>query len=454
LQNSLQLILTDQPTIPEVEVSTLHQDITGNTHFYRTYGDRALYEIPLEELTHKVVFLRLLNQLPWLTYDTIKESVEAAVRIHSSLTPIELFHRYGYKTYFSPTSSTGFPEPSPIPESFGNAFRAIESSEKRDYNNDETRPEVVNIAEEGSFASRNNDIREEGSVGSGNNDIREEGSVDSENNDIKEEGSVDSRNNDNKGERENPAQSENTTPPPKHQESQQLHQEEQKTPKLHLDQPAIPKRVTFTPGPLDSTMEGRGQSSGCDEQQDRLAKFETIYRTLIEKHISPELATLAASKALSGTQPSGPRYTSTPHSCPSQQITQHVPCNTSSQNAPLDSQLNSTAVQTEAKITDYNGTTARKISELDKQGAQLLTQIQVFKNNGDGLDFESWIRHFENTLDIGDFEESRKIKYLVSKLMGPAGDFVEQYRLDHPVEVSSYKTLKRTLKDRFMGKKY
>jgi hypothetical protein len=68
------------------------------------------------------------------------------------------------------------------------------------------------------------------------------------------------------------------------------------------------------------------------------------------------------------------------------------------------------------------------------------------------MDFESWIRHFENTLDIGDFEESRKIKYLVSKLMGPAGDFVEQYRLDHPVEASCYNTLKRALKDRFMGK--
>ena len=69
------------------------------------YGDRALYEVPLEELIHEVVFLMLLNQLPWLTYDTIKESVEAAVRIHPSITPIELFHQYGYKTYFTPTSS-------------------------------------------------------------------------------------------------------------------------------------------------------------------------------------------------------------------------------------------------------------------------------------------------------------------------------------------------------------
>jgi hypothetical protein len=77
-------------------------------------------------------------------------------------------------------------------------------------------------------------------------------------------------------------------------------------------------------------------------------------------------------------------------------------------------------VQTETK--EYNGTTTRKISDIDKQGAQLLTQTQIFKNKGDGMDFESWIRQFENTLDIGDFEQSRKIKYLVSKLMGPAGD--------------------------------
>jgi hypothetical protein len=109
-------------------------------------------------------------------------------------------------------------------------------------------------------------------------------------------------------------------------------------------------------------------------------------------------------------------------------------------------------VQTETK--EYNGTTTRKISEIDKQEAQLLTQIQILKNKGDGMDFESWIRHFENTLDIGYFEESRKIKYLFSKLICPAGDFVEQYRLDHPVEASCYKTLKRALKDRLMWKKH
>jgi hypothetical protein len=130
LQNRLQLILAEQPTIPEVEISTLPQNITGNTHFYKTYGDRALYKIPLIELIHEVVFLRLLNKLPGKTIDTIKESVEAAVRIYPAITPIELFHRYGHKTYFTRTSSTGLPEPSPVPESFGNTFSPIQSSEQ------------------------------------------------------------------------------------------------------------------------------------------------------------------------------------------------------------------------------------------------------------------------------------------------------------------------------------
>jgi hypothetical protein len=129
-ENSFKLRPVEQPTIPEVEISTLPQDITGNTHFYRTYGNKAIYEVPLEELTHEVVFLRLLNKLPGLNYNTIKEGVEAAVRIHLSLTPIEIFYQWGYKTYFSPTNSTGYPDPSPIPESFSNPFRTIESTKQ------------------------------------------------------------------------------------------------------------------------------------------------------------------------------------------------------------------------------------------------------------------------------------------------------------------------------------
>jgi hypothetical protein len=300
-------MLAEQPTIPEVEISTLPQNITGNTHFYNTYGDRALYEVPLTELVHEVVFLRLLNKLPGLTIDTITESVEAAVRINPDITPIELFHIYNYKTYFTPTSSIGIPEPSPIPESFGNTFSPIQSPEQpqiRTFRNDErtenTRPQVVNISEdegsvnlrnnefreEGPVASGNNNVREEGPVASGNNDVRGEGSVTSKNSDIREEGSIDSSNNDNRGERVNLEQSENATPPPERQENQEPHQQGQITPKLPVDQSAVPKRVTFTPEPLGNTMEGRGQSPGGDDQQDRLVEFETIYRTLIEQNIS------------------------------------------------------------------------------------------------------------------------------------------------------------------------
>ena len=180
----------------------------------------------------------------------------------------------------------------------------------------------------------------------------EEGSVDSGNNVIREEGPVYSGSKNNREERENPAQSENTTPPPDEQENQQIHQEEQITPKLPLYHPSIPKKVTFMQGLLDSTMENRAQASGRGEQENRLAAFETIYRTLIDQHISPELATLAASKVLNGTQPSGPRYTSTPHSYPNQQLAQQAPsCTTITQNAPLGSQQNSIPFHTETKMT-------------------------------------------------------------------------------------------------------
>jgi hypothetical protein len=159
-----------------------------------------------------------------------------------------------------------------------------------DEGTENTRPEVVNISEdegsvnlrndefreEGSVASGNNDVREEGSVAPGNNDLIEEGSVASRNSDIREEGSIDSSNNNNRGERGNLEQSENATPPPERQENQELHPEGQITPKLTVDQPAVPKRVTFTPEPVGNTMECRGQSPGGDDQQDRLVEFETI----------------------------------------------------------------------------------------------------------------------------------------------------------------------------------
>jgi hypothetical protein len=74
-ENSFKLRPVEQPTIQEIEISTLPEDITGNTHFYRTYGNKAIYEVPLEELAHEVVFLRLLNKLSGLSYNTIKAAV-------------------------------------------------------------------------------------------------------------------------------------------------------------------------------------------------------------------------------------------------------------------------------------------------------------------------------------------------------------------------------------------
>ena len=51
-----------------------------------------------------------------------------------------------------------------------------------------------------------------------------------------------------------------------------------------------------------------------DDQEEKVAKFNKIYNTLIEQNISAELATLDASRALGiGSPSTGPRFTSTPH---------------------------------------------------------------------------------------------------------------------------------------------
>ena len=112
-------------------------------------------------------------------------------------------------------------------------------------------------------------------------------------------------------------------------------------------------------------MEKRAQISGCGEEEDRLAAFETKYRTLIDQHISPELATLAASNELSGTLSFGPRFTFTPHAHNNPQLTHQGPlCTTITQGKCRQcSKQNSMAFQIESKS---NGKTARKISDIEK----------------------------------------------------------------------------------------
>lgn len=380
--------------------SVLPVEITGNRHFYNTYADLPLDRVPRDELVHEVVFLRYLNKHPELPYETVDSAVEAALEEFKGnfTTPREFFHFLGFTTFFTPPESIRFPSPSPV---------------LLDTLAQEGAPDVEEGTPSPTQSSR---------VGQGDSEDR------------------------------------NITPSEENEPYPRPNTEKHETPKVPLEHCSVPKKVSFTPE-VEAMDNHTYRSRDHDDQESRLLQFTTIYQTLIRQNISPEVATLAASRVLETGQQNGPRFTSTPHaqnsSCPQPTVPSVT---TSSQTIPIDrntgakADQSSAAVQTDLRIGVSNANSYRKLSDVDKQGAQLLSQIHVFKNKGDGMDFEAWIRHFENTLDIGDFEDSRKIKYLVSKLMGPAGDFVEQYRLDHPVEASCYKTLKRALKERFMGK--
>jgi hypothetical protein len=399
-EDELQATRWENATLLCFDPSVLPAEITGNRHFYNTYADLPLERVPRSEIVHEIIFLRYLNKQTELAYETIELSVEAALEEFKGnfATPREFFHFLGLTTFFTPPESISFPSPSPVLL-------------------DNLTQEGIPTVEEGTPSPTQSEQADQGD-----------------------------------------SEGQNITPPEENESHPQPDTEKHETPKVPLEHSSVPKRVSFTPE-VDVMDNQTCRPWEQDDQESRLFQFNTIYQTLIRQNISPELATLAASRALETGQQNGPRFTSTPHAQINSCWQQNAPSVTaSSQTIPIDRNTeakvdqSTAAVQTDLRVGENNTTSYRKLSDVDKQGAQLLSQIHVFKNKGDGMDFEAWVRHFENTLDIGDFEDSRKIKYLVSKLMGPAGDFVEQYRLDHPVEASCYNTLKRALKERFMGK--
>jgi hypothetical protein len=109
------------------------------------------------------------------------------------------------------------------------------------------------------------------------------------------------------------SEGQNITPPEENESHPQPDTEKHETPKVPLEHCSVPKtRVSFTPE-VDVMDNQTFRPWEQDNQEFRLLQFNTIYQTLIRKNISPEVATLAASRALETGQQNGPRFTSTPH---------------------------------------------------------------------------------------------------------------------------------------------
>ena len=67
----------------------------------------------------------------------------------------------------------------------------------------------------------------------------------------------------------------------------------------------------------------------------------------------------------------------------------------------------------------------------------------MWQRNVGALD--NWIAHLESALDLGDFEEGRKLQLLRSKLYGEAAEEFDTFKLDSPIQSASYKEVKARL---------
>ncbi|KAK4009578.1 hypothetical protein OUZ56_018712 [Daphnia magna] len=177
--------------------------------------------------------------------------------------------------------------------------------------------------------------------------------------------------------------------------------------------------MNYNPRPQAST-------NSSNPEDDLVAVFRALTRNNWSTDEAANfVATLVGNNTTRASNP--PQYTSTPNPTLWQNPMSSAIAppwqnyrTTASTIAPQPSYMTSNTHQPQPHYGHHQST----ISELDIQATRLLTQIS----------------------------NPKKIKYLRSKLVGPAGDFLEQYQLDHPVEATCYETLKRPLKERFIGK--
>ena len=79
------------------------------------------------------------------------------------------------------------------------------------------------------------------------------------------------------------------------------------------------------------------------------------------------------------------------------------------------------------------------------QAMQALISVAIFCDKETSVRFDNWIAHLESALDLGDFEEGRKLQLLRSKLYGEAAEEFDTFKLDSPIQSASYKEVKARL---------
>jgi hypothetical protein len=79
------------------------------------------------------------------------------------------------------------------------------------------------------------------------------------------------------------------------------------------------------------------------------------------------------------------------------------------------------------------------------QAMQALISVAIFCDKETSGPFDNWIAHLESALDLGDFEEGRKLQLLRSKLYGEAAEEFDTFKLDSPIRSALYKEVKARL---------
>ncbi|KAK4017147.1 hypothetical protein OUZ56_032099 [Daphnia magna] len=75
-----------------------------------------------------------------------------------------------------------------------------------------------------------------------------------------------------------------------------------------------------------------------------------------------------------------------------------------------------------------------------------ITRVQQEQRSGR---FDDWAVHLEATLDLGNFEEVRKLRLMRSKLYGEAVEKFDNFKLDNPIRAKEYSAVKKRLLKQF-----
>ncbi|KAI9560497.1 hypothetical protein GHT06_011430 [Daphnia sinensis] len=75
----------------------------------------------------------------------------------------------------------------------------------------------------------------------------------------------------------------------------------------------------------------------------------------------------------------------------------------------------------------------------------LFSNVGIYVDRERSGRFDDWLAHLESVLVLGDFEESRKIVLLRSKLYGEAADEFDNFKLENPISAQIYDKVKERL---------